>query len=102
MKWLITGILVVLSVGGAIDAGASLPHRDGGLNHTALVFRTEARFDPLIQRLLAEDVLRAMPKSGGDVFYVVPQGGTQLLEEMQLRYLEELLRRYGEAGPSTE
>lgn len=102
MKLLSIGCLLTLWLVCA-DAGASLPHHDGRLDHTAFIYRPEARFDPLIQRLLAEDVLRTMPRGDGDVFYVVPEGGTKLLEEMQLRYLEELLHRYGEgAGPSAD
>ena len=101
MKWtVLIAVVVAFFAGLAADAKASLPHNDGRLNHTAFVFRTEARFDPLIQRLLAEDVLRAMPDSDGKVFYVVPRGGTELLEEMQIRYLEELLLRYGGGADS--
>jgi hypothetical protein len=96
MKTLLIGITLTVVLGLSIGANASLVRHTGGLNPTAFIFRPEARYDPLIQRLLAEDVLRAMPMGDRNLFYVVPEGGTALLEEMQIRYLEELLQRYGD------
>ena len=96
MRMLLIGMTLTAVLGFGVEASASQVRRTGGLNHTAFIFKPEARYDPLIQRLLAEDVLRTMPMGDRNVFYVVPEGGTQLLEEMQIRYLEELLHRYGE------
>jgi hypothetical protein len=102
MKALLIGITLTIVLGLGVEASASLVRHTGGLNPTAFIFRPEARYDPLIQRLLAEDVLRAMPMGERNMFYVVPEGGTQLLEEMQIRYLEELLQRYGSNAEPVE
>jgi hypothetical protein len=56
------------------------------------VIRAEDRFDPAIQRLMAEHSLRLLPLERGQLYYVYPIGMTPpRLEGMQIRYLETLL-----------
>ena len=43
--------------------------------------------------MLAERSLKALPIRGGRLFYIVPQGSNRMIEEMQIRYIEELLSR---------
>lgn len=68
----------------------------------------EQRFNPFVQRLIAEQSLRAFPLYGGQLFYVGPTGYDRREEAMQIRYLETLLReraaREQETGetPATE
>ena len=59
-----------------------------------LVLSAEHRFDPAVQRLLAERALRALPLLDGQLYYVYPmQRSTGHLETMQIQYLEQLLQR---------
>ena len=51
----------------------------------------EHRFDPAIQRFMAERSLRALPLRDGQLYYVYPIDIDPRLEEMQIRYLEVLL-----------
>lgn len=71
-----------------------------------LIILAERRFDPFVQRLMAERSLRALPLYGGQLFYLVPTGSSSVQEEMQIRYLEVLLRERGrretESGRSDE
>ena len=60
-----------------------------------LIVLAERRFDPFVQRLMAEQSLRALPLYGGQLFYLVPAASSSGLEEMQIRYLEVLLRERG-------
>jgi hypothetical protein len=72
----------------ALVAGASGPDwhlREGFIVHA------RDRFDPMIQRLMAEQSLKALPLRGGQLFYIVPVSVDPRLEEMQIRYLEMLL-----------
>ena len=55
------------------------------------VIRAEDRFDPAIQRLMAEHSLRLLPLERGQLYYLYPIGVTPRLEGMQIRYLETLL-----------
>ncbi|MEZ5559321.1 MAG: hypothetical protein R3E86_12375 [Pseudomonadales bacterium] len=57
------------------------------------VIRAEQRFDPLVQRLMAEHELRALPLRDGQLFYVVPAGMDPHQQEVQIRYIEWLLRQ---------
>ncbi|MEM1434834.1 MAG: hypothetical protein AAGG11_12310 [Pseudomonadota bacterium] len=61
-----------------------------------LIILAERRFDPFVQRLMAERSLRALPLYGGQLFYLVPTGVSRGEEAMQIRYLEVLLRERGQ------
>lgn len=80
----------------AVPTGA-LPAPNGIAGHWQLsqgfIVRADDRFDPFIQRLLAEESLKALPLRGGQLFYIVPVNVDPGLEEMQIRYLELLLDR---------
>jgi hypothetical protein len=51
------------------------------------------RFDPTIQRWLAEQSLKALPIRNGQLFYIVPVDTNPLQEQYQIRYIEEMLNR---------
>lgn len=51
----------------------------------------DQRFDPFVQRLMAERSLKALPIKGGQLFYIVPVTTDPHVEERQIRYLEWLL-----------
>ena len=52
----------------------------------------EQRFDPAVQRYLAEPALRALPLYNGQLYYVYPADASRSqLEEAQIRYLEVLI-----------
>lgn len=58
----------------------------------------EQRYDPAIQRLMAEQSLRAMPLKNGQLYYVYPvEASTAYIEQMQIRYLEALLDKQAAA-----
>ncbi len=59
--------------------------------HHGIVVVAEYRFDPAVQRYMAERELKALPISGGRLFYLVPAFSDPLIEEMQIRYIEQLL-----------
>jgi hypothetical protein len=53
----------------------------------------EQRYDPAVQRFMAEQSLAALPLQGGQLFYVYPQNTSNAyIEQMQIRYLEALLK----------
>ena len=62
----------------------------------------EHRFDPAIQRLMAERSLRALPLRDGQLYYVYPIDIDPRLEEMQIRYLEVLLNKRQPDEPDQE
>lgn len=62
----------------------------------------EHRFDPAIQRLMAERSLRALPLRDGQLYYVYPIDIDPRLEEMQIRYLEVLLDKRQQDEPDQE
>jgi len=53
------------------------------------VVLAQHRFDPMIQRWLAEDSLKALPIGNGQLFYIIPVDTSPLQEQLQIRYLEE-------------
>ena len=56
------------------------------------VLLAEQRFDPAVQRYLAEQSLRALPLYNGQLFYIYPTSiADPYVEEMQIRYLQALL-----------
>jgi len=74
-------------------AGAGFGPGYGHYLRPGIVLLAEHRFDPAVQRWLAEGALRALPLDGGRLYYIVPVDRDPRLEEMQIRYLEELLGR---------
>ncbi len=61
----------------------------------------EQRYDPAIQRLMAEQSLRAMPLRNGQLYYVYPvEASTAYIEQMQIRYLEALLDKKARSAPA--
>ena len=84
--------------GAAVGFGPGTPHylRPG------IVVLAEHRFDPAVQRWLAEGALDALPLYGGRLYYIVPAARDPRLEEMQIRYLEDLLSRRAAEEASTE
>ena len=65
--------------------------------HPGLIVLAEYRFDPLVQRLMAERSLKALPLKDGQLFYLYPVGQDPRLEEMQIPYLEVLLDKKSSA-----
>ena len=51
------------------------------------------RFDPMIQRWLAEQSLKALPIRHGQMFYIIPVDTNPMQEQFQIRYIEEMLSR---------
>ncbi len=51
------------------------------------------RFDPAIQRLIADHSLRSLPLERGQLYYVYPVGIDPYIEGAQIRYLEALLEK---------
>ena len=79
--------LIAASDGLASPAGVAQQPPPG------FVITADHRYDPAIQRLLAERSLKALPIRGGRLFYIVPQDSNRMIEAMQIRYIEELLYR---------
>ena len=70
--------------------------------HPGFVIRAEDRFDPAIQRLMAEYSLQSLPLERGQLYYLYPLGVTPRLEGVQIRYLESLLDKAAAAEASAE
>ena len=51
------------------------------------------RFDPTVQRWLADQSLKALPIRGGQLFYIIPVDTNPMQEQFQIRYIEEMLNR---------
>ena len=66
------------------------------------VVLAEHRFDPWVQRMIAEQSLKAMPLLDGRLYYFFPMQSNPYLEEMQIRYLEELLAKQKNDEPLGE
>ncbi len=67
--------------------------------HYGIVVVAEHRFDPAVQRYMAERELKALPISGGRLFYIVPVVNDPFVEQMQIRYIEELLDKQQRVEP---
>ena len=65
-----------------------------------IVVVAEHRFDAGVQRFLAERELKALPIHGGRLFYIVPAIDNPLMEQMQIRYIEQLLDKKRRLEPS--
>ncbi|MCZ6711346.1 MAG: hypothetical protein O7B25_13380 [Gammaproteobacteria bacterium] len=57
------------------------------------VVLAQHRFDPMIQRWLAEQSLKALPIRNGQLFYIIPIDTNPMQEQFQIRYIEEMLSR---------
>ena len=57
------------------------------------VVLAQHRFDPMIQRWLAEQSLKALPIRNGKLFYIIPIDTNPMQEQFQIRYIEEMLNR---------
>ncbi len=89
MKFIASGLLALVICTGSVSANPLLhhPHLPG------FILLPEQRFDPAVQRYLAEQSLRALPLYGGQLFYVHPVGTSSAYsEQLQIRYLESMLR----------
>ena len=99
--WIGAALGALLGTATATDAAAAhpaalapgVPPGLGWQLREGFVVHAEDRFDPMIQRLMAEQSLKALPLRGGQLFYIVPVDADPRLEEMQIRYLEILLDR---------
>ena len=85
-----------------VQAGATVPVYHPHEPVTALILNPDARFDPLVQRMMADNVLRAMPLRGRMIYYVVPQTDDPMMQEMQIRYIEQLLEKYQPNEPADD
>lgn len=100
IRKIISGLLILTS------ATLALPARAQPLISTAVawqpgfVIRAEDRFDPAIQRLMAEYSLRSLPLERGQLYYLYPMGFTPRQEGMQIRYLETLLDKKADRDAS--
>jgi len=65
-------------------------------------FSTTGRFDPLMQQLMVRQQLDGQAKGWGVIFLYVPNTDVSALEELQIRFLDELLARERNANKSGE
>lgn len=80
-------IIALLFCTGVISRPVSLADRP----HPTLILLSQERFNPAVQRLLAQQELKALPIGDSGVIFVIPMYQDPLLEEMQIRYLEQLI-----------
>jgi hypothetical protein len=59
---------------------------------------TPGRFDPLMQQWMVRQQLDGQAKNWGVIFLYVPNVDARTLEELQIRFLDELLSRQKSAG----
>ena len=88
MKLVIAVTLAFVLGAGSVNANPLLhhPHIPG------FILLPEQRYDPAVQRYLAEQSLRALPLRDGQLYYVYPiNASSAYTEQMQIRYLEMLL-----------
>ena len=67
---------------------------------SALIVFPEHKYDPAVQRILAEENLRALPIGSTGVIFVIPVYEDPMLEEMQIRYLEKLIKKLESDEPA--
>ena len=84
----------VFAAASALAAAAA--SAGGPVWQPGFIVLAENRFDPAIQRLIAEHSLRSLPLRRGQLYYVYPPGINPHIEEMQIRYLELLLEKRAE------
>lgn len=64
-----------------------------------IVVVAEHRFNPAVQRYMAERQLKALPLRNGQLYYILPAITDPLIEEMQIRYIEQLLDKQKRVEP---
>lgn len=70
---------------------------------TTIAASSNDRFTPFVQHLLVRSQLESQPKGWQMVFLYVPSMDTRALEELQIRFLDELLaRQKAEGAPKAE
>ncbi len=91
MKTILLLTLLIFTTGAGLRAEA-IPLAGASVAvHPGFVIRAQDRFDPAIQRLMAEHSLRSLPLQYGQLYYLYPIGVTPRIEGLQIRYLESLL-----------
>lgn len=60
---------------------------------TTFAANSNDRFGPLVQHLLVRRQLEAQPKGWQMIYLYVPAMDTRALEELQIRFMDELLSR---------
>ena len=101
MKKLMTRylLLLLIVVSGIGAASQSIAHHN---HQPTLILLTDQRFNPAVQRLLAMQELKALSIGDAQVIYVIPTPQNPMLEEVQIRYLEELIDKLKSNEPSDD
>lgn len=81
--WRTTLVALLLHTGNAMAQQPLTP---------SFVVAAEQRFDPWVQRLLAERSLKMLPLYGGALYYIVPIDTDPYFEHQQIQFIEALLR----------
>ncbi len=89
---LLPTLLVLLGISLSASSPAS-PNDYSLMQSGGVIVLAEQRFNPAVQRMLAERTLKALPISNGRLFYIVPVGIDPRHEQAQIQYLEYLLSR---------
>jgi hypothetical protein len=99
-KFLIGGVACVMAILAATSSsanhGLAVPAPYSGFQPgyvPGFVVLAQHRFDPMIQRWLAEQSLKALPLRNGQLFYIIPVDTNPMQEQFQIRYIEEMLSR---------
>ncbi len=71
---------------------SAAPYDDALLSRSGVIISAERRFDPLVQRLIAERELVALPIAHRPLFLLVPMSRDPYHEQSQIQYLEHMLR----------
>ena len=79
-------VLILLLVALPVTSATADPVLPPGI-----IIRPEDRFDPAIQRLMADHSLRLLPLQRGQLYYLYPLEPGSRFEGVQIRYLEQLL-----------
>lgn len=96
------GLPLLTGLGTPLSAQAATPASAAIAWHPGFVIRAEDRFDPAIQRLMAEYSLKSLPLERGQLYYLYPIGITPRLEGVQIRYLESLLDKQAAAAEAEQ
>jgi hypothetical protein len=89
-------VAMVLSSASSANHGLGVPAPYAGYQSghvPGFVVLAQHRFDPMIQRWLAEQSLKALPIRDGQLFYIIPVDTNPMQEQFQIRYIEEMLNR---------